>query len=95
LVTGSTLAGISWRAAVAHRSVESASLTTAPGGFRLLPKTFRKGIGQSSNAEDRDQQATAASTHGRIERLEEFTGVRLAYVKEVFELLQRNEPSPG
>jgi hypothetical protein len=75
-------------AVIAHWSVEPAGLTTAPGGFRLLPKTFRKGIGQSSNAENRDQQATAASTYWRIERLKQLTGVRLAYVKEVFELLQ-------
>ena len=82
MVSGNILANTAWNVAViAHRSVEPASLTTAPGGFRLLPKTFRKGIGQSSNAENRDQQATAASTYWRIGRLEQLAGVRLAYVK--------------
>jgi hypothetical protein len=52
---------------IGTRYAEAPSFTTSPSGFRLRAKTGREGVGQSQNSDNRNQQATAATSNRRIQ----------------------------
>jgi hypothetical protein len=68
LVSGNMNVSSAWKIAkVADPFTEVPGFTTAPSGFRLWIEAYRRASANLPDSDDRDQQATAASTNGRIE----------------------------